>query len=154
MEARPPTKAALQIAHDGDAPVVFSPADFDRFVLTQRDTLQAAQDHLARERLRHSIGERFGSWLYELHRWCEDHGVLECYAAPRLDDLMVVLVAATEDTDGALHDAMSQFDLDSFNRNSLRISWLLLRASEAAGRSAFLEPSLTRVIYRAQPKAA
>ncbi len=154
MDARTQNSHAIRIAHDGDAPVVFSPADFDRFVLTQRESLQAATDMIARKRIEGEIGDRIAAWVFRLHEWCKAHSVGGCAVAPRMDDLMVVIIARDEDPDGRLHDAMSAFDLEAFQKNNLRLSWLLLRASEATGLHAFVNPKMAKWIYSADKQAA
>jgi hypothetical protein len=64
-----------------------------------------------------------------------------------MDDVMVVVVAQDEDTDGSLHDEMSRYDIENFRRNRLRLSWLLLRDSEADGLNAFIDPSAARLVF-------
>jgi len=142
------SSSAIQALPIWHAPVVFTAEDFDRFVLSQREAVAAASDALAAKRHREEIGEQVGAWISRIREWCKDHPVEACVAAPRMDDIMVVVIASDEDPGGRLHDAMSAVDLESFERNGLRLSWLLLRASEAAGLSAFVSTDAARTLYR------
>lgn len=144
----------VALSHTSDDPVVFTPADFDRFVMTQREAVSVANDHLSAKAQLHQIGEELSLMIFRLHDWCKHHPVAFCVMAPRLEDVMVVVVASDEDANGSLHDAMSALDLEMFSRNRLRVNWLLLRASEAAGLDAFVNRSLARTIYRAHDQAA
>lgn len=133
----------------GKVPVVVTPPDFDRFVLSQREAVEAAQKHRDEREARREVGEHLAALVYRVHDWCRSHDIASCVAAPRMDDLLLVITARDEDPGGSLHDDMSKLDLESFEKNGLRLSWLLLRASEAAGISAFVDPAVARTIYRA-----
>lgn len=139
----------IQIARAGGSPVVFTTDDFDRFVLTQREVFEAVEARQVTVEDQERTGRHFASFVYDLHMWCKQHGVDSCVIAPRLDDTIVVIVTRDEDEGGVLHDKMSQFDLDSFARYRLRLYWMLLRASEASGLSAFVDPPWARTVYRA-----
>lgn len=148
MSVTRPTRP-IRIAPGGIAPVVFSTEDFDTFVLTQSRAVEAVKAHVAREDGRREIGEKVVAWVYRLREWCKEHAVASCVVSPRMDDLLVVVTSRDEDDGGKLHDSMAELDLESFNRNKLRVSWLLLRASEADGLSAFADLEQARTVYRA-----
>lgn len=66
-----------------------------------------------------------------------------------MDETVIVIVAADEDEHGLPHDAMAELDLRNFQLNRLRLSWMLLRRSEAAGWTSFVRPEAARLVYRA-----
>lgn len=137
-----------------NTPVVFTPVDFDRFVMSQREVLDAARSQEERNRRQQEVGEQFAALVYRVSQWCKDHPVLLCVACPRIDDLLIVVVASDEDPGGVLHDSLSDLDLDMFEKNGLRIAWLLLRASEASGLGAFVGGAHARTIFDASTKPA
>lgn len=151
MTSKATSTGTIQISESGREPVVFTTDDLDRFVLTQRDVLRAARGlEESRERER-SVGERFASWIATVRDWCKSNPVAECIVAPRMDDIIVVVIAQDDDPRGELHQRMSEFDLVSFQQNELRLFWLLLRADEAAALASFVDLSAARRIYRAEP---
>lgn len=151
------TKGAdtLNIAWDSDGSVFISDKDYDTMLRTQRQIVDLCRAH---DRwLTHSreVGEQFTNAIGEIRAWCEAHqDVAACVLAPRMDDLIVILMARSEDDGGLLHDQMSEFDLEMFSRNDLRLYWMLLRRSEWEGLSAFADTNTIRVIYRADKKGS
>jgi hypothetical protein len=123
--------------------------DVDRFILSQREVIEAVVEQEQRKERLTKIGEDIAAWVYRVRTWCVAHPVASCVVGPRTSDLLVVVTAKGEDPDGTLHDAMSALDLESFQKNGLALSWILLRASEAEGLSAFIEAADARTIYGA-----
>jgi hypothetical protein len=147
-------KPPVSLNYQGASPVVVTPPDYDRFVLTQKEAVKAVVDHVASAERSRKIGEDIAAMVYRIHAWCKRHPVSSCVVAPRMDDLLVVVVARGEDEGGALHDAMAELDLEMFRANSLRLEWLLLRESESSALSAFIDPTEARTLYSAQSPAA
>lgn len=145
----PRKESMLHISAASSLPVKFSADDFGVFILTQSQATDAAKRFVQRQDRDREIGEDIASWVYRLRRWCEDHRVASCVVSPRMDDIMVLVTAKDEDSGGILHDAMSELDIESFEKNGLRLTWLLLRAAESDGLAAFIDPSTARTIYRA-----
>lgn len=86
----------------------------------------------------------------DIRGWCSRlPNVASCTLCPRLDDVLVVVVSKDEDVDGQLDDAISKLDLEMFSRNKFRMTWLMLRASEANGIASFVKSTDARCIYRA-----
>lgn len=140
----------IRIDSAGTTPVLLTTEDMDRFVMTQRDVVAAALALQQSSEDAKKAGEHFGAFLYRLREWCKENRVAECVLSPRMDDVLVIVVAADEDEGGKLHDRMSQFDLQCFKDNRLRLSWLLLRRSERKGMSAFADLQAARTVYRGQ----
>ena len=140
----------IQVSRNGVAPVVFTLDDVDRFVLSQREVLGVVVEHEREKDRSTKIGEDIAAWVYRVRAWCKKHDVLSCVVGPRMDDLVVVITAKDEDANGILHDAMSALDLESFERNQLRLSWMLLRRSESSGLCAFVDTGTARTIYSAE----
>jgi hypothetical protein len=149
-----PAADAIQIRADGSGLVVLTPDDYDRFVETQPAVIDAVK--AAREEQDHTrkLQERIGAFMAGLHYWCKSRPVELCVVTPRMDDIMVVIIASDEDAGGRLHEEMSAFDLANFRENNLRVSWILLRQSEREGLSAFANLASARLVYHAKPKAA
>lgn len=145
---------AIQIRADGDGLVVLTPEDYDRFVETQPAVIEAVQAARQEQELVRKMQERIGAFVAGLRYWCKSRPVSLCVVSPRMDDIMVVIVAADEDPNGRLHDEMSEFDLVNFRENGLRLSWILLRNSEREGLDSFANLSSARLVYHAKPKAA
>lgn len=143
-----PATVPIRISSTGADPVVFTPDDYDVFVLSQREAVDAAKQHQRAELAEQEVGEKLASRIYRIGRWCKANNVSTCVVAPRMDDLLVVVIAKDEDEGGRLHDAMSAFDLEAFQQDNLRLSWLLLRASESDGLSSFVDPASARIVYR------
>lgn len=145
------TEAAGSIWIDshGKEPVYFSAEDFEVFALTQGQSLRAAQVHRKEEEARREVRSEVGRLIGDLRSWCADHPVGTCLVAPNMDETVIVIVAADEDEHGLLHDAMAELDLRNFQLNRLRLSWMLLRRSEAAGWTSFVRPEAARLVYRA-----
>lgn len=144
------SKEMLHINAASSLPVKFSADDFGVFILTQSQAAAAAKRFVQGQDREREIGEDIASWVYRLRRWCEVHRVASCVVSPRMDDIMVVVTARDEDRGGSLHDEMSELDIESFKKNGLRLSWLLLRATESDGLAAFIDPAAARTIYRAE----
>jgi hypothetical protein len=137
--------------HEGsDGRVVLTTADSDRFISTQRDIVNAmrgADDILAKSR---DAAERFNQMVRDIQAWsARQPQVKEVILSPRADDVLVVVVSNDEDEEGSLDDAISELDLDMFSGNRFRLSWLMLRASEAAGTRVFVDADSAKCIYDA-----
>lgn len=148
--ARTSRTPPIRVSPTGTAPMVFTLDDVDRFVLSQREVLGAVVEHERAKDRATKVGEDIAAWVYRVRAWCKKHEVKSCVVGPRMDDLLVVITAKDEDAGGALHDAMSALDIESFEKNRLRLSWMLLRASEAAGLCAFVDQSAARTIFSAE----
>jgi hypothetical protein len=140
---------ALHESSDGQ--VLLTTADSDRFIRTQREIVSAmrgADDILARGR---NLSEEFNAMARDITAWCgRQRKVASCILFPRMDDLLVLVVATDDDPDGSLDDAISALDLEMFARNKFRVTWLMLRASEAGGLHSFAHSNEARCIYRAR----
>ncbi len=145
------TANAVRIDEASDGLVVLTTADADRFVLTQRElvgAIRGSEDVIG-------TGQRalaqFQEMVTAIQAWCAGHtSVGSCVMFPRMDDLLVLVVCNGEDEEGALDTALSALDLGMFSRNKFRVSWMMLRASEAAGAASFIKPESARLIYRAK----
>jgi hypothetical protein len=149
-------KRAVQLSERSSGQVVLTTEDFDRFVMTQRDIVDACRGHtnfLAKSR---EMAEEMHRTIADINAWCLAHNdsVANCAACPRADDMLILVTAKNEDDGGHLHDDMCALDLELFNRNKFRLYWLLLRASEASGADAFLNPDACRTIYSANSATA
>lgn len=142
---------AVHLNEGSDGRVVLTTEESDRFIRTQREVVSAmrgADDILARGR---KLSDDFGAMIQDIQAWCKRQPSLAfCTLCPRIDDVLAVMVASDDDEEGALDDAISSLDLEMFGRNKFRITWLMLRASEAAGISSFVQSQEARIIYRAQ----
>jgi hypothetical protein len=139
-----------QIASDSDGDVVlFNVEDYDRFVMTQRELFSVAANHQTAKERKDQVAAQFGAFTAKLRTWCRDQSIFACYIAPRLDDIIVAIVANDEDAGGSLHDRMAEFDYTTFSENNLRLYWMLLRKSELPGISSFVKPADARLVFRA-----
>lgn len=133
-----------------DDPVLLQTEDEDRFFRTQREVVGAvrsADDLLARSR---EWSKHFRTMIDDLRAKCATtKDVAKCVLAPRVDDILVVVVAKGEDEEGVLDDFVSAWDLEMFGQNRFRLSWLMLRGSEAHGLGSFVDPALARTLYSA-----
>lgn len=143
--------AAVQLNEQSNGVVVLTTADSDRFIRTQREIVSAmrgADDIMAKSR---KASEDFSVMIKDVVAWCGQRPqITSCTFCPRIDDILVVLQSSDEDDNGALDDAISLLDLELFQRNKFRISWLMLRASEAKGIGCFVGNADARCIYSAK----
>lgn len=153
-KAKSQTTDPIYITGDSDDEVVFSPADYDSFVLTQRQVLDACRDHQNMVTKCLEVAEAMKQMVAELRGWCAQQNVARCVLAPRMDDILVTIIARDDDEGGKLHDQMSILDLYLFKKNGFRLFWLLLRASEASGLSAFVDARTARTVFSAEPERA
>jgi hypothetical protein len=141
---------AVQLDESCDAQVVLTTADSDRFIRTQREIVTAmrgADDMMARAR---DASSQFTQMVADIKAWCSRRPeVASCILCPRTDDVLAVITVSTEDDDGKVDAAISALDLEMFSRNRFRMTWLMLRASEANGAAAFVDPAEARCIYSA-----
>jgi hypothetical protein len=144
----------VHLQGDCDDQVVLTPEDHDRFIRTQReivDTMRRAENFSAKTR---EVTQQFSSMVDDIVAWCSRTPKVErCVISPRYDDVLVVIVATVDEAD-ELEDAISALDLEMFNRNHFRLTWLLLRASEAPGIGSFVDSSICKTIYRADRSRA
>jgi hypothetical protein len=140
----------VRIEEDGDDLVMFSANDYDHFAMTQGEVFEAARNRISLSDDATSLVSLVAKFTGDLREWCKKNEIQLAIISPRMDDILIVLVASDEDLDGKTHDAMSQFDLICFSNNRLRLSWILLRNSEAAGISAFASPQVARVVFNAK----
>lgn len=142
--------SVVRLSESSEEQVLLTTQDSDRFMRTQKEIVSAmrgADDFLAQAR---EVGEQFTAMAADVKAWCAVRpSVHSCTLCPRTDDWLALIVAKDEDPDGSLDDAISQLDLEMFSRNKFRVTWLMLRASEAGGARAFLNPREARLIYRA-----
>lgn len=132
------------------SPVVMTPEDCDRFVMTQREVIEACNGQLTRVATERKVRDDINATVTDVIQWARDRNdVHSCFIAPRMDDLLIAVVAKDEDEGGALHDAMCELDLRIFQRNRLRFYWLLLRRTEAEGLDAFSDKESRVQIFRA-----
>lgn len=151
MASTKPLPSTVQQLHEScDNAVTLTTADSDRFVSTQREivsTMRGAVNLLSEGR---RASEDFSTMVKDVQAWCGKRpSVAECVLCPRMDDILVVVVAKDEDNTGQLDDDLSAIDLEMFSRNKFRVSWLMLRASEASGLNCFVDAKESRRIYRA-----
>lgn len=146
-------EAPIQIGNS-DSQVVLTPEDYDRFVMTQRQVLEACGDRLELMQKQRKLSSEFEQSIAAMANWCLSRAVSECAITPRVDDILVTVVASNEDPDGTMHDEMCALDLALFDRNKIRFYWLLLRSSEAAGLDAFSNVEARKRIYSAKPVGA
>jgi hypothetical protein len=151
-----PARQGAQASHSpvwidsaGQDPVYFCAEDFDVFAMSQHEALEAAKKQVDAEAAQRRIAAKFGEFIADLRAWCRTRPVLLCAVDRTIDETMVVIVARGEDEDGRLHDEMAELDLKNFRENQFRLSWLLLRESEASGLSAFVRPGQARLVYLA-----
>lgn len=144
-------KEAVQLSEDSDGQVTLTTSDSDRFIKTQREivgAMRGAEDILAQGR---KVNDDFQAMVRDIQAWCRRNPRVEsCTLCPRMDDFLAVIQSIDEDEDGSLDDAVSALDLEMFSRNKFRITWLMLRRSEASGIAAFTQGNEPRVIYRAR----
>jgi hypothetical protein len=140
----------LQLNEGSDGQVVLTTADSDRFIRTQREIVSAmrgADDIIGRSR---EAAQRFDAMVRDIQAWAaRQPRIASITLCPRVDDVLVVVMAKDEDEDGSLDDAISVLDVELFSRNRFRLSWLMFRPSEAAGARAFFNPADVKCIYRA-----
>jgi hypothetical protein len=141
---------ATKIPSDGEAGVLFVDVnDLDRFVLTQRETFQAARAHVETRSRDEELASQAAAMVAKIRSWCKRHPVSACYATPRPEDLAFVVIALDDDREGKLHDEMAQLDLELFAENRWRTYWLLLRASESSGLESFVNLADARLVFHA-----
>lgn len=142
----------LSLSGNSDDPVMLTTVDEDRFMRSQREivaSMRGAEDILAEGK---RVTDEFNAMISDIKAWCKLRAqVREVHMCPRAEDLLAVVVAADEDPKGELDDAISSLDLEMFSRNKFRVSWLMLRASEAHGLESFGRSPDMRCVYRARP---
>lgn len=142
-----------RICHDSDAQIVVQTEDYDLFVTTQRDAVKALQHHEAMISSADSLRQSIHAMFSEIRRWgASQKAVSQVAWTPRPDDALVIVTATNEDEEGKLHAVMAELDLLISEQYAFRVSFLLLRASEASGISSFGDEEM-RPIYEADPSA-
>lgn len=132
-------------------PVLLQTEDEDRFLKTQREivgAVRSADDFLTQAK---QVSQQFNTMMDDLKAKClTNPSVAKCVLAPRSDDILIVVIASDDDPEGGLDDWVSTSDLEMFGRNQFRLSWLMLRASEASGLRSFVDPKVARTLYSAK----
>ncbi len=101
---------------------------------------RAALQHLERIRAHEEACNMIKDWAHRNPR------IARAVVGLRGDRHSCVVTAADEDQDGTLHDAMCDLELVLVKRFESRIEFMLLRASEAAGESTFVDPKTITVL--------
>ena len=145
------TATAVRLDEASDGLVVLTTADADRFVLTQRAIVGAVRGSENVIGKSQKVLAQFQEMVSDTIAWCGRHpAVASCAMYPRMDDLLILVTCKTEDDNSELDTAISALDLEMFSRNKFRVSWMMLRASEAPGAASFIKPEEARLIYRAK----
>jgi hypothetical protein len=130
--------------------VVLTTQDSDRFIKTQREVVAAMRGAENMLTLGEKLSNDLNAMVRDVQAWCKtQQAVAQCLMYPRADDLLAVVISRDEDPDGVLDEAVSKIDLEMFSRNTFRVTWLMLRSTEASGLSSFVDLSQSKVIYRA-----
>jgi len=151
MNAKSTKKTPLRISHFGNQQVVLETEDYDRFVRSQPEIVRACQHHESMMSSVMSVQKSIDSLINQIKAWCAGQPrVARCVLIPRADDVMIAVVATDEDPGGTLHGKMCDLHMDIFeNNDSFQLYFVLFRASESDGVSAFGDSQSHRVIYSA-----
>lgn len=151
MVTKPSTDTdKVELFADRDTIVMVYPADYDVFIMSQREAVEALRDkHRAitqAEEIRKSIDELF----VDIAGWCAERpDVVQALWTPRTDDVLIAILASGEDEGGELSEAVSALDLQLFDKYFFRLNLMLFRDSEADGLDRFVKPDEARQIYLA-----
>lgn len=144
-----PSSEVTDLRHDADGRVFVQPADYDAFMLTQRDAVGALRDHHKWIAAAEEAKQRVTDLFMDIAAWGKDHEAALILWEPRRDEGFFAVVARDEDPGGRFHDKLALFELDLYAKYKFRLSFVMFRASEAEGVESFIVPSKGRAIYRA-----
>lgn len=141
----------IRISAREDGDVLLETEDFDRFLRSQREVVRACEQQDRMIEKTTEFQEQVTWAVREIHVWCAEHpGIARCVWAPRYDDMLVAFIAAHEQPPPGLYEGMSNLYLKIFDRTGFRMHFMMFRASEAHGVSAFAHPDQQRVLYDAK----
>ena len=142
----------VDLHHDGKGGVWVYPQDYDAFIMSQRDAVEALSQHKQTMSRALELREQIQELFVDIADWGRKRPpVARIVWAPRTDDVLVVVIIADEDA--RLHEDMASLDLDLSDKYPFRINFLLLRASEETGLDSFIKPGDTRSIYNAESRS-
>lgn len=141
------TSCPLDLSHDGAAPVFVHPQDYDAFMMSQPDAVEALRDKHRMMSVVEEVREKIDNLLMDVASWSKEHGAQEALLAPRMDDALIVIVAPDDDESGEFQKAVGELDLAMFDKYSFRLSFMMFRDSEAYGLSSFVDQKVARRIY-------
>lgn len=143
-----PKAEPMHLRHDSTSRVVIVPADYDLFVLSQREVVQALGERQNRIAQARQTTEDIDETFRTIREWSISRPeVRECFWSPRADDVFIGVVALDEDEGGRLHESMCELDLKLHGRFGFRLHFMLFRASETEDVNSFIDTSSKRVIY-------
>jgi hypothetical protein len=143
------SRFAAELSQRGEGQILCETEDFHRFVVKENEAVLACLAAKTAKTQSEELADQFELTMRRIAAWCQKRQVSRCVFVPRSDDLLVVIVAKGEDADGSLHDEMAALDAELFKRGPFRLSFLLMRESEAKGIGAFVHPGRARVIHSA-----
>jgi len=139
----------LDLTHDGDEPIFVKPADYDAFMLSQREAVEALRDRQKMISWLDEMKARIDNLFMDIAAWGKTNRVNEIIWGPRRDEGFFAIVAADEDPDGRLQDHVAELELELDGKYPFRLNFVLFRSEEAAGVASFISPDSQRSIYRA-----
>ena len=152
IQAQPQLTGELAEFREGQ--ILCTTSDFQQFVVSEEEAVKACLKSHADRLERDALGNAFELTMRQIADWCRGRPIAWCAIAPRSEDLLVVMWATNEDPTGELHDAMADLDLELYDRTKFELSFLLFRAAEAGGITAFIDSNRARIIYSAERETA
>lgn len=139
----------MDLHHAGEGKFFVQPKDYDAFVMTQREAVEALRDHKKTISWLEEIKGQIDSLFMDLAKWGKESGAAKIIWGPRRDEGFFAVVAPDEDEDGALQDRLADLEFDLNKKYRFRLSFIMFRASEADGVESFVQPDSARIIFRA-----
>lgn len=144
---RTATGLDAQLSHDGSGNILVQPADYDAFLMSQRDAVDVLRNHHALIEMAEKAKEQVANLFMDIAHWGRDAGVARIVWGPRKSEGFFAVVASDEDPEGTVQESLSKLDYTLYHRYKFRLSFVLFRASEGEGVTGFIDPKDQRAIY-------
>lgn len=139
----------VDLHHGNDGNVFVHPADYDAFMLTQREATEALRTHKTMMSTAQEMKQRVDNLLMDISKWAKQYGVVRAVWGPRPEEGLFAFVAPDEDDEGTFQDLLAEFELEMSSKYQFQLAFMMFRISEAEGVDAFIAPEAARVIYSA-----
>jgi hypothetical protein len=149
MPTRTTDSVVADLHHSGDGNVLVQPSDYDTFLLSQRECVQALSNHHKMIEAAEQAKEQVSNLFMDIAAWGRQNGVAAIIWSPRSDEGFFAVIASNEDDDSTVQNSLSGLDYDLSKKYNFRLSFLLFRASEAEGLASFIRDKSGKYIYSA-----
>lgn len=139
----------INLSADDEGQVCVSPNDYDAFYMTQREAVDALQKTHQIMTLVDILRQRFDAFNKDIVAWGTTHKVNAIVFGQRPDEGFFVVIAPDEDEDNKLQDQLYWFEIEMEEKYDFRLSFMMLRASEADGLGSFVNIKKAKVIVGA-----